>query len=231
MKPRSYASDEKVSLNSKYIKTKKSCKLEAKFFRPFWVLHPVGKQAYKLKLPTRWKIHDVFHVLLLEQDTTRKGQEFSVPEFEPGNNKEYKMEAIRDSAVYAKEVDGYLLGLYYLVAWKGYPKEKTTWELFSTVIHLRKMVNTFHKDHPEKLTIPSAPLDSTSPMAKLIIQLPTKRKWGRLKRCTTKRAKWGDKEESESVWFLVESEAGRRPEICLPGVGSVKEPTVTVWPR
>ena len=33
------------------------------------------------------------------------------------------MEAIRDSAVYAKEADGHLPGLYYLVAWKGYPKE------------------------------------------------------------------------------------------------------------
>ena len=31
---------------------------------------------------------------LLEQDITRKGREFLVPEFEPGNNKEYEVEAI-----------------------------------------------------------------------------------------------------------------------------------------
>ena len=42
-------------------------------------------------------------MLLLEQNTTKKGQEFSVPEFKPGNDEEYKVEAIRDSAVYAKE--------------------------------------------------------------------------------------------------------------------------------
>ena len=54
---------------------------------------------------------------LLEQDSTKKGREFSVPEFEPGDdNKEYKVEAIQDSAVYAKEADGHLPGLYYLVA-------------------------------------------------------------------------------------------------------------------
>ncbi len=42
VKPRSYASDDKVWLNSKYIKTKENCKLEAKFFGPFRVLHLVG---------------------------------------------------------------------------------------------------------------------------------------------------------------------------------------------
>ena len=52
---------------------------------------------------------------LLEQDTTRKGREISMPELEPGDNKKYEVEAIRDNAVYAKEADGHLPGLYYLV--------------------------------------------------------------------------------------------------------------------
>ena len=72
-KPRSYASGKKVWPNSKYIKTKRNSKLEAKFFGPFRVLHPVGKQAYKFELPKNWRIHDVFYLSLLEQDTTRKG--------------------------------------------------------------------------------------------------------------------------------------------------------------
>ena len=46
--------------------------LEAKFFGSFQVLHPVGKQAYKLELPRKWKTYDVFHVSLLEQHTTKK---------------------------------------------------------------------------------------------------------------------------------------------------------------
>ena len=49
VKPQSYAPGKKVWLNSKYIKTKCNQKLEAKFFELFWVLHPVGKQAYKLE--------------------------------------------------------------------------------------------------------------------------------------------------------------------------------------
>ena len=106
VKPRSYASGNKIWLNRKYIKTKQNRKLEAKFFGLFQVLHPVQKQAYKLKLLRKWRIHDVFHVLLLEQDITSKGQvdqEARQIEFDAGNNKsgEYKIEAIRDSAVYA----------------------------------------------------------------------------------------------------------------------------------
>lgn len=52
-KPKSYASEDKVWLNNKYIKTKQNRKLEFKFFEPFQILHPVGKQAYKLELPKR----------------------------------------------------------------------------------------------------------------------------------------------------------------------------------
>ena len=99
------------------------------------------------------------------------------------------MEAIRDSAVYAKEADGHLPGLYYLVAWKGYPEEKNTWEPSSAVMHLRKMVSTFHRDHPEKPIATSAPLDSALPMAKPTVQFPPKRKRGRPIGCAKKCAK------------------------------------------
>ena len=60
VKPRSYAPVDKVWLNSKYVKIKCNRELEAKFFGPFQVLHPVEMQAYKLELPKRWKMHNVF---------------------------------------------------------------------------------------------------------------------------------------------------------------------------
>ena len=66
VKPRSYIFNKKVWLNNKFIKTKQNRKLEAKFFGPFQVFHPVKKQAYKLELARNWRIYDVFHVLLLE---------------------------------------------------------------------------------------------------------------------------------------------------------------------
>ncbi len=53
VKSRSYTPGEKVWLNSRYIKTKRNKKLESKFFETFQVLHAVGKQEYKLELPTK----------------------------------------------------------------------------------------------------------------------------------------------------------------------------------
>ena len=53
VKPKNYAPDDKVWLNSKYLKTKLKRKLEAKFFRPFQIPYPVGKQVYKLELPRK----------------------------------------------------------------------------------------------------------------------------------------------------------------------------------
>ncbi len=55
---------------------------------------------------------------LLEQDTTRKGRvdkTTSRLEFENEDDEEYEVEAIRDSAVYTRELEGHLPGLYYLV--------------------------------------------------------------------------------------------------------------------
>ena len=47
-------------------------------------------------------------------------------EFKTGNNKEYEMEAIQNSEIYAKKVDGHLLGLSYFVVWKNYLKKENT---------------------------------------------------------------------------------------------------------
>ena len=138
---------------------------------------------------------------LLEQDTIRKGREFSVPKFEPGDDKEYKVEAILDIIVYSKEENGHLPGLYYCVVWKDYLKKENTWKSSLVIIHFRKLVSNFHKNYPEKPTAISSPLDSALLMAKPTIQLSTKRKQGQPTGCAKKRAKWGNKEEFESVWL------------------------------
>ncbi len=167
-KLKSYAPDEKVWLNSKYIKTKQNCKLKAKFFEPFRVLHPIGKQAYKSELSRKWRIYDVFHVSLLEQNITRKGWVEIAVKLDKGDSEEYEVEAIRNSAVYIKESDNshHLPGLYYLVLWKDYPEEENTWEPILAVLHFCKLINTFYHNHLEKPTVTFLSIDSAPPMTR-----------------------------------------------------------------
>ena len=187
------------------------------------MLHPVGKQVYKLELPKTKRIYNAFYVLLLEQDTTKEERDENAVELDTDDNsKKYELEAIWDSAIYVKESKSdHLPDLYYLVLWKRYLEEENTWELASTIQHLKKLISLFHKDHPDKPTATSLAINTIPSVARPIVKPiePLKQKWEWLKRCTTKRVKWGNKEKSESVWFSIESEASRRSEICLFGAG------------
>lgn len=123
MKLRSYTSRDKVWFNSKYFKTKKNQKLKIKFFGLFCVLYLVKKQVHNLELPKKWTIYEVFHKLLLKQDTTKKKQ-MDKPnawlEFDDGKGKggKYKVKKIWNNAVYTKEseIGSHLPDLYYLVS-------------------------------------------------------------------------------------------------------------------
>ena len=89
-------------------------------------------------------------------------------EFEAGNGKKYKVEAIWDNTVYANKAKSHLLGLYYLIAWKKYPEKENTWELSFTVLYLKKLINSFYKKHLEKPTATFLPINFT-----LLIARPT----------------------------------------------------------
>ena len=94
----------------------------------------------------------------------------NVTEFEAGNDEEYEVKGNRDSAVYAKEsAAGHLPRLYYLIFWKGYPEEKSTWEPTLAVQYLRKLLSAFHKDNPNKPTATSLPADTAPPMAQTLV--------------------------------------------------------------
>ena len=90
-------------------------------------------------------------------------------EFDTGNDDsgEYEVEAIWDNAVFAKESkSGYLLSLYYLVLWKGYPEKENTWEPTSAVKRLRKLISLFHRDHSDKPTATFLTINTIPPMAR-----------------------------------------------------------------
>ena len=97
-------------------------------------------------------------------------------EFDAGGNesREYKVEAIRDSTVYARKSESdHLPGFYYLVSWKRYSKKQNTWEPASVVQYLRKDISLFNKDYPDKPTATSPVINIAPLMARPTVK-PTR---------------------------------------------------------
>ena len=151
-------------LNGKNIKTKQNPKLEHKYLGPFEILETVGKEAYKLKLPAKWCIHPIFHVLLLEKDIIRRkavDQKIANQlELKERKQPEQEVDSIIDSMVFVKEaIDSKPLGLYYLIYWKGETHAEDTWEPVEGISHLQRLLKKYHGKNSDKSTATSLPVD------------------------------------------------------------------------
>lgn len=57
-------------------------------------------------------------------------------ELDVREDKKYKLEVIKNSAIYNKVEESKLLALYHLVFWKSYSEYGSTWKPLSAVIQL-----------------------------------------------------------------------------------------------
>jgi len=80
---------------------------------------------YRLKLPTQWSIHDVFHIDLLTpyRETNIHGSNYSRPTPDLiDNEEEYEVEKVLDTRQFGKRRKR-----QYLIKWKGYPDSDNEW--------------------------------------------------------------------------------------------------------
>jgi hypothetical protein len=100
-------------------------KLAPRWYGPFEVAAQISKVAYKLLLPSHWKIHNVFHASLLTpyRETDQHSPNFLEPppdiiEGEP----EWEVEKIIKERTF-----GCWKKKQYLVCWKGYSPSHDKW--------------------------------------------------------------------------------------------------------
>jgi hypothetical protein len=138
---------DKVWLNRAHINTDRPArKLDWRFLGPFTITEKIGRRAYKLQLPSAWKIHPVFHVSLLEKvnkDNFNRKPE-PVPAIVIDEHEEWEVEEILDFKLRRKKP-------WYLVKWKGYGEEEQTWEPLSHLDNAKEAVNKYHEKYPKSL--------------------------------------------------------------------------------
>ena len=148
----------KVWLSTKYIKTlRPTKKLDHRFFGPFTIMEKISSHAYRLDLPKRMAIHNVFHVGLLEpyQENTIPGRaQPPPPPIEVKGDVEYQVSAILDSKLDRRCKPP----LRYLVEWEGYTgTDQATWEPPTHLPNCQDLVNDFHRRYPNNPGPSSAP--------------------------------------------------------------------------
>ena len=121
--PKRYCRGDLVMLSAQNLSLKlPSRKLAPRFIGPFKVLDRIGTQAYRLALPEKYDIHNVFHVSLLEPFTARPGEEMpemTMPDLE-ADQEQWAVEEIRGDKI----KDG---TQFYFVKWEGWPAEYNQW--------------------------------------------------------------------------------------------------------
>jgi hypothetical protein len=122
-KPEFFRKGDLVLLSTKHINLahQPSKKLSSKFIGPFRVQDAVGTQAYRLILPPHYRIHNVFHISLLERWKSRANQEENTqpPDINSEGEEVWEVERILEKRKKKGQIQ-------YKLRWKGYDESWDT---------------------------------------------------------------------------------------------------------
>ena len=123
-------------------------KLQKKFVGPFEIVEKIGAQAYRLKLPDSWRIHNVFHISLLKRWRTAlyRKEEDEIPiELESTEEPHYEVEKI----LRWRKVKG-TKRREYPTLWTGYSLEEATWEPEENFDDREALLRNLQEDKPSE---------------------------------------------------------------------------------
>jgi hypothetical protein len=152
--PPMYKIGDLVMLNGKNLKTRRpSRKLDQKLHGPFAIIKVITRNAVRLALPSRWRVHNTFHVSMVEPfRVSKKGlrPEPDLADVLAKANDLDNKDVFAIEEVMGSSWDKRRKKVLYLVMWEGYPdREDWTEEPYENFMKgglgaLRK----FHKENP-----------------------------------------------------------------------------------
>jgi hypothetical protein len=126
-----------------------SGKLSERRVGPFKILERIGKLAYKLELPSTWKIHPVISIAHLERhehDEHGRTVPPPPPDIVDGNEEWEVKEVVR------KRYNKRRKRWEYNIKWKNYGTEHNTWEPLEHLKNAAAKVDEFEKTQNMQIT-------------------------------------------------------------------------------
>jgi hypothetical protein len=123
--------------------THPSAKLSPWRYGPFQVTGIISQTSFRIKLPSTWKIHNVFHGSLLTpyKETTMNGNQYQEPIPDLINGQpEWEVECILGTRKRCHQ-------LQYLVRWKGFSEAHDSWEPL-TNINADELIKKYYQENP-----------------------------------------------------------------------------------
>ena len=118
-------------------------KFAPKRFGPFKITEVLGPVSYQLQLPGTWRIHPVFHAILLSPylETAVHGLNYMRPPPDLIEGEEqYKVEVIQGHKRWGR-------GYRYLVKWTNYPISDNTWQSAEDLKDAPEILSEYQRLH------------------------------------------------------------------------------------
>jgi hypothetical protein len=125
-----------------------SKKLSGKFIGPFRIQGIIGTQAYRLLLPPSYRIHNVFHISLLERWKAREENQednTKLPEITPEGEEVWEVEKILGKRIQKGQVQ-------YLLRWKDYDDSWDTWTPASDFENMDDLIQEYEAKGDSRTT-------------------------------------------------------------------------------
>jgi transposase InsO family protein len=129
-------------LRRNFTTNRPSSKLDHKKVGPFQIAEKLSDTNYRLSLPRTMKMHDIFHISLLEPAPKNARQQLHIEVLE----EEYEPERILDKQVMDGEVK-------YLVKWKGYNDAENTWEPAKHLKNCHRLLRRYHQKVRQEMSL------------------------------------------------------------------------------